>query len=350
MFDLIVVGAGPSGCRVGELVAKKGFKVLIIEEDKRVGLPVKCAGLVSWRIKELIHDLPKNIIVNEVRKAKIFSSKKNFIELNSKKRVYVLDREKLDLFLAKKAKKAGALIKEKVRFEKFRVEKDGVEVLTSRGAFKTKLLVGADGANSRVAREGGLEQPNSLLVAMQSTVKGNFDPHSVELWFNVSPDFFGWLIPESRRKARIGIASKRRCSYHFKKFLKERIGRIVKPNVSGIIRYGLMKETVSERVMLVGDAACQVKPFSGGGIIYGLIGAGFASLTSIKALRKNDFTHEFLSENYEKLWKEKLVWPIRKGLILKKLTNSSFWFNFFISLTKKLMMESFFESWDMDLL
>ena len=349
MFDVVVVGAGPSGCRTAELIAKKGFKVLVLEEDEKIGEPVRCAGLVSWRIKEMLPELPESLIVNRVRKARFYSSEKNFLELKSKKPVYVLNREKLDKFLARKAREAGARIKTSVKFQKFKREKDRVEIMSSRGKFKSKLLIGADGVNSRVAREAGIERVKNYLPALQASVRGNFESDHVELWFNASPDFFGWLIPESKRKARIGIASKQKCSYYFKKFLKRRIKRIVNPNVSGIINFGLMKESVAERILLVGDAACQIKPFSGGGIIYGLIGAGFAALASIKALRKNDFSYDFLKENYDEAWKEKLKWPIRKGLILKKLVHyfcNDFTFSFIkaVGLTKTL------ESFDVDLL
>lgn len=349
MFDVIVVGAGPSGCRTAELIAKKGFKVLVLEEDERIGRPVRCAGLVSWRIKEILPDLPESLIVNRVRKAKFYSSEKNFLELKSKKFVYVLNREKFDKFLAQKARKAGAKIKTSVKFEKIKREKNWIEIITSKGKFTSKLLIGADGVNSRVAREARIERVKNYLPALQASVRGKFDPDSVEIWFNESPDFFGWLIPESERKARIGIASKSKCSRYFKEFLKKRVKKVVNPNVSGIINFGLMKETITERVLLVGDAACQIKPFSGGGIIYGLIGAGFTALASIKALRENDFSYEFLKENYDKAWKEKLKWSIRKGLILKKLTHY-FCNDFTFSFIKAVGLTRTLESLDVDLL
>ena len=67
MYDVVIVGAGPAGCRAAELIANKGYKVLILEQQKQVGKPVQCAGLVSWRLKKLLPNLPKNIIVNKIR-------------------------------------------------------------------------------------------------------------------------------------------------------------------------------------------------------------------------------------------------------------------------------------------
>ena len=86
-----------------------------------------------------------------------------------------------------------------------------------------------------------------------------------------------------------------------------------------IIRFGLIKSSVSDRVLLVGDAACQVKPFSAGGIIYGQIGAKHAADACVKSLESNDFSKEFLLDNYDKEWKKELEGPIKKGILFKKI-------------------------------
>jgi geranylgeranyl reductase family protein len=351
-YDVIVVGAGPIGCRTAELIAKKGYKVLILEEHSKIGKPLQCAGLVSWRLKQLVTDLPKDIIINKVNYAKFFSPSKNYLELESKKPVYVIDRQALDNFLASKAKEVGAQLKLSTRFSDFSYFQDGIEVKTTKGNFKTKLLVGADGPNSTVAKKAGLMQPENVLIGMQTNVKGYFDPYAVELWFGkeITEDFFGWVIPENESIARIGIASKKKTAYYFRRFLRRRINKIEKPSIVGTIKYGLMKDTVADRIILVGDAACQVKPFSGGGIVYGLIGSGFAALACIKALKKETYDYNFLKETYDEQWKKKLTWPIRKGLLLNKFIysvpdwllnlfiNSAGWFKFL------------FEKIDMDML
>ena len=72
MYDVVIVGAGPVGCRVGELLGKKGLKVLVLEEHSEIGKPVQCAGLVSHRIFDL-SGVSKDVVVNVVKKARIFS-------------------------------------------------------------------------------------------------------------------------------------------------------------------------------------------------------------------------------------------------------------------------------------
>lgn len=352
MFDVIIIGASVTGLRTAELISSKGYDVLVIEEHKEIGKPLKCAGLVSWRIFEIMPSLSKEIIVNTIEKAKFFSPKGDFFELKSKKPIYVIDRVKLDKILFKEALKNGTQIKTLTKFEGFKHLKNSIEIKTSKGNFESKILVGADGSNSKVAKVAGIKIPNNMLIGIQTTVSGNFDPSSVELWFgSFAPNFFGWVIPESEKKARIGLATKSNCKFYFNKFLKKRIGKIEKPNVFGVINFGLMN-SIADRILLVGDAACQVKPFSGGGIIYGLISSEFCANACIKALEEDKFDAEFLNREYDEKWKKKLKRPIKKGLLYRKILNnfSDMQLNFIFSLLKILRLTKILECWDVDLL
>jgi len=115
IYDVIIVGAGPVGCKTAELIAKKGFNVLVLEEHPNVGIPVQCSGLVSHRIFKL-SGTSKNIIVNKVKNAR-FYCKENYVELKSKKTFYVIDREKFDKEIAKKSEVAGAKTRTSITFE-----------------------------------------------------------------------------------------------------------------------------------------------------------------------------------------------------------------------------------------
>ncbi len=352
MYDVLIVGAGPVGCRVGELVSKKGFKVLIIDKKKEIGKPVRCSALVSHRIFKL-SGVSKDVVVNVVKKARFYSSSGNCLELKSKKPVYAMDREKFDKEIGRNAKNAGAKIKMSTVFENFKEEKDCLRVKTKKGTFKTKLLVGADGPDSTVARVANIPLPDNLLVAVQRTVKSSYDSDAVELWFGsyVCPDFFCWVIPENEEWARIGLATPRRAMEYLEKFITNRVGKKAKhkDELSGLIRFGLMKDTVADRLLLVGAAASQTKPFSGGGLTYGQIGAKFAADACVKSLEKERYDYEFLKRNYDERWKEKLVWPIKKGWVLNRLTHLSDWlFDFSVNVGKfsKFILEGI----DMDLL
>ncbi|MGC8993554.1 MAG: geranylgeranyl reductase family protein [Candidatus Aenigmatarchaeota archaeon] len=334
MYDLVVVGGSLSGLRVAELVARKNHKVLVIEEHNKIGFPSKCTGLVSYRIKELLPFLDERIIQNEVKVAKFVFGKKHF-EIESKKPMYVLDRVKLDKYLYQRALSLGVEVKLDEKFlttEKFT---NSLRIITDKNFYDTKMLVGADGAFSAVAKNFNLYEDREFFVGVQGNVEGKFEKEKVELWFgsNIAKDFFAWVVPINENIAKIGLATKENPFEYYKKFLRKRVKKFVHPDTSGIIKFGLIKKSVAERVLLVGDAAMQVKPFSGGGIIYSLIASELASLAILKSLAKNDFSEEFLKKSYEEEWKRKLAFPIIKGLILRKLfyafgdLSISFWFN-----------------------
>jgi geranylgeranyl reductase family protein len=328
--DALIVGTGPAGCKTAEIVAKDGFDVLVLEEHSEVGKPVQCTGLVS----EKIGKLNEEIIVNRIKKAR-FCSGNEFFEVESKNPVYVIDREKFDKHLAEKAEDAGAKFNFNTRFIDF---KDG-KVIAKNGNYQTKILVGADGPDSSVAKKCGIELPENILFATQVCVEAEFDPDTVELWFgnDVAPGLFAWVVPENSSKARIGLITNKNPSVYLEKFLKRRCGRIeIENRIGDMVRYGLIKKSVAEQVLLVGDAACQIKPFSAGGIVYGQVGAGYAGEACVKSLKENNFSKKFLSKNYDEKWKKELEGPIKKGLLFKgifsKIGSSPFSFKLIKSL------------------
>lgn len=323
MSDAFVVGGAVAGSRTAQLIAENGKNVVLVEDNVNVGLPCKCTGLVSWRIKELLPTLPDKLILNVVQDARFHSPSGSSFVLKSRNPVYVLDRPGLDKYLFNLAQEAGAQTKAGEKFLSYKKMEDHIEVETDRGIYKTKILIGADGANSIVGKQAGLKYPENYLVGVQTTASGNFD--KVELWFGsrVSPKFFAWVVPENENIARIGLATDRNASRYYEEFLTSRIGRVEKPDVGGIIRFGLMERTCDDMLMVVGDAACQVKPYSGGGIIYGLTCAKVCAEATIKALRQKDFSRKFFMENYDRKWKEKIGQGIKRGMLVHKMMKSN---------------------------
>jgi len=350
VYDVAIIGCGLVGCYLAGKLAEKGFNVLAIEEHRQIGYPSKCTGLVSWRIKQLLPGLPESIIQNEVSSAEFFSPTGFRFTLSSKKPMYVVDRPKLDRWLYEKALQAS--MKTGERFVSFKAGKECVEINTSKDSYKAELLIGCDGAFSAVARSAKLEQPSNVVYALQATVDGSFDAEKVELWFGskVAPQFFAWVVPISENRAKVGLATKEKPREYFKSFVRMRCKRFVEPDTAGAIRFGLMKKTVDDRLLLVGDAASQVKPFSGGGIIYGLIAANTAYAAVVKAFARNDFSESFFAENYEKVWKERLAPGIRKGLLLRKILylDGDRWIDCLFRLAARA--RKLIENWDVDLL
>jgi geranylgeranyl reductase family protein len=313
MYDVIIIGAGPAGCRTAEIISSKGYSTLVIEEHTTIGRPTQCTGLVSNKIGKI----PKKIILNKIKNARFYSGK-SYFEVESKENAYVIDRAGFDRFTATKARSSGVEFKLGVIFSGLK----GNTIYAGGHEYKTKILVGADGPNSFVAKANSIKLPKNFILGMQARVKGNFDPVTVELHFgsDVAPGFFTWIVPEDEHIARIGLMANKNIMRYFEKFVKMAVGNARMHDKFGdLVRYGLIEKSCSDNTILVGDAACQIKPFSAGGLVYGQVGAKYAGDSCIKALEQSDFSEEFLLENYDKKWKGELAGPIKTGLFFKKI-------------------------------
>jgi len=314
--DALIVGGGPSGLSTGSFISKRGFKTIILEEHREIGRPEQCAGLVSWRIGKL----PQKLVLNRVDTARFCLGNKSF-EVYSKKDMLVIDRAGYDKHLAENALAEGAEIR---LGERVIGLKEGCVVTSIGNHYSGRILVGADGPNSIVARLTGLKQPGNLLFALQCVAKGVFEQHVVELRFEpeFSNEVFAWIIPLSRSRARVGLLTSDNPWPRFRLLLKRLGMRRVEARVVGdSIRFGLMSKTSASRVILVGDAACQVKPFSLGGLVYSRICSRIAGDSCITALERNLFDGGFLAETYDSVWRRTIGGALEKGLRMRMLFN-----------------------------
>jgi len=344
MADVVVIGSGPAGCRTAEIVAKQGYEVIVIEEHPEAGKPTQCTGFVS----EKIGKIPDDIIVNKIARARFCSGKSSF-EVKAKKPMILMDRLGFDKFVFGEALAAGVQFRFSTRYQQF----EGDNVLTNITTHKTRILVGADGPNSTVAKSKNLKIPENKLLLMQVNVKSTFDPSVVELWFgsDIAPGSFAWVVPENDEYARVGLMTDKNPIPFLEKFLKERIGETeVFNRIGDSIRFGIIEKSVADRVLLVGDAATQVKPFSAGGLVYGQLGARIAGEACVKSLEANDFSETFLYENYDKVWKSQLSRPIKNGMRLKSVISKFQDNSLVFSMLNKFGLSRFASLVDVDLI
>lgn len=313
-YDLAVVGSGPVGSQLAWRFAKKGSKVLILEEHDVVGLPVACSGHVSTDVWNLI-PYDADIVENRIRAGVLHVNGRTY-EFRKKSIVsYVLCREELDRYVHALASKAGAETSLNTRVVGFVQHKEYVDVETydtktkQKRKIQAKMLAGCDGPASTVRRTLGLKSPKMLHGVFCYTDEKD-EGDVVELWFNV-PKFFAWRIPR-RTRVEYGLAvEKGSAKYYFEKLVKE---QKVKPSRfhAGLIPYGMLPRVTKHRVFLCGDAASQVKPFTGGGIVYGMLCAKIAAETV-------DVNRPETLNTYEKAWRRVLGKEIRMGSFIKSL-------------------------------
>jgi len=324
-----VIGGGPVGLHCASLLAEEGFHITVFEEHAAVGRPVQCAGLVS---KAGIEDLGVelgNSVVNEVNGARIFSPGGESITVERPNPVaYVVDRFLFDQMFYKRAKRLGCEIRANSKLIDVRNDSLFMQSNGHGELLKSKITVGADGANSVVRHSvfpGFLEK--EFVHGFQIRAEGKFDKRLVELHFGeFAPGFFAWVVPESGRIARIGIGVSfgLNAGNALDEFLEQKQlrARALSKSSALIPIVGPAKDLVSGNVLLAGDAAGHTKATTGGGLVFGLKAGAICAETIANNLKHGHELSRY-SRNLQEVNKElALHWKIHsyiQGLHPKKL-------------------------------
>jgi len=323
-MEIVIVGAGPIGCYTAQLLKKYGIKARIIEEHKEVGKPVKCAGIVGRQVfEDTLIGISKSSVINQINGAFFFYKEDNF-RIEREGVAYVIDREKFDKELSK-----GLDIEYGRRLLEIEKRGKGYCLKTSSGNIFADIVIGADGVKSRVRKfmmselgmlkenkeddlkdgiKDGIRYYNGWQYRIR--VEENFVPEKfAQVYMSEGIPFFIWTIPESEKIVRVGIISKngRIKLNHFLEESKIR-GEII-DKLAGIIPLGMIAKTSDKNIAVVGDAACHVKPLTGGGIYYGLKAAEIL----VECIKENNLPE------YDRRWKRKLGREIRLGLWARKV-------------------------------
>jgi geranylgeranyl reductase family protein len=317
MHDVLVVGAGPAGSRLARRLAERGLDVLAFEQG-RVGEPLACSGHVSTDIWEFTPPgARERLLQNTIQGARFHPDgfDGDTYRFHRDEQISaVIDRVALDRELAEAARRAGAEIREQHTVVGLTERREHVE-LAVRGAggidhHRGRLVAGCDGPNSRVRTETGLPDPEELLHG----VLGFRDDPDHEAFVDVHltvPRFFAWRIPRGDAGVEYGLATPPGAAVTncFETFT-DAYGVETDRRCSGLIPVGPPPTTTSGRVFLVGDAAGHNKPFTGGGILYGMTAADCAAETV-------DPADPATLADYERAWREELAGDIRVGHLVR---------------------------------
>ena len=326
--EVAVVGAGPTGLLAAGEVAKAGLDVVVFEEHGQVGVPVHCAGLLSLKgLRALGFREDEDFVLNTFRGAILYSPSGFELRIEAKRPLAcVVDRRALDVELASRAESEGArlLLGKQVKH----ISARGARVFLRGpwGSMSCRASVVAEGFKSRLVRVLGLRTINwrAVLPASQVEVKApglEEDFVEIHLSSRVAPGFFAWVIPLGDGKARVGLACRgldpRKA---LRSFLKRRFGLAVDraPYSGSVLKCGPIPKTYSGMVAVVGDAAGQAKPTTGGGVVLGGICAILAGREVVRALEEGRGS----LASYELAWR-KALWPDFKAMLaLRKMLDA----------------------------
>ena len=321
-FDCIIVGGGPAGSTFADIASQNGLSVLVLEKDREIGVPVRCGEAVSDKGLRIFHSVEKEWINSIITRIRLVAPNETAIEFDLNESGYILDRKIFDLALAKKAEDNGAIINTEAYVNGLIFDEDKVVGVTGEYqgesfSLTAKIIVGADGVESRVGRWAGLSthvKLKDMESAIQKTVTGiDVENHIFEFYLskNWAPGGYLWVFPKGKRSANIGLAISGLYAKEGKsayKYLQEFLNRKY-PNVSTqtIIAGGVpvaktVKNMVTEGLMLVGDAAHTVNPMTGGGIISGMRSGLLAAETAVSVIKSGQNPTKKYLQKYEKEW------------------------------------------------
>jgi len=330
-YDVVVVGAGPGGASAAQTAAKAGLEVLLLEKRQEIGSPVRCAeGVGHEQLTSFIEPNPLWIAA-EVSKAEITVCA--YGETRTLRvgggRGYILERRVFDRVLAERAAKAGAEVRVKTAATGLLMD-DSLRVCgicVRRGDFFTgagevevmaQVVIAADGVESQVGRWAGLDTQLPLedtMVCAQYLLAGiEIDPTCTcyTIGHELAPGGYVWIFPKGEGKANVGLGVQAdlwqegetalTCLDRFietRPYLAQ--GYPVSLVVGNVPVALAPASLVTDGLMLVGDAARQVDPLTGGGIVNAMIAGRMAAEVAVAAIAAGDTSTGFLKQ-YQDRW------------------------------------------------
>jgi electron-transferring-flavoprotein dehydrogenase len=313
MYDFVVVGVGPAGARFARRAAEAGYDVLALEKGE-IGTPLACSGHVSTDLWEYLPPEAKaELFQNRIYGANfhVGGPGTNAHRFYKHEEISnVIDRVGLDRTLAELAREAGADVREHHTVTGIDERADRVVVTIKHGGEtwteEAKMVAGCDGPVSRVRRTLDLPEPAETLHGVLAFSDEVDHGDHVDVHLTV-PRFFAWRIPRGEAGVEYGLAAPPGASVNeMFDVLTDEYDVDTDHFCSGGIPIGPPERVTTDRVFLVGDAAAQTKPFTGGGILYGMSAADHA-------VRTIDPDAPATLADYEAAWRADLSREIRLG-------------------------------------
>jgi digeranylgeranylglycerophospholipid reductase len=315
LYDIIIIGAGPCGSHTAQRLSHLGYRVLVVEKNEQPGDDICCTGIISQECLRAFA-LDSSLVLRQASSAKLLSPSGKCLRLYQKGPVSaIVDRVRLDTSLAEQAQEAGADYLFGAKAMDILPGQDAVEVRVNgrykETTLKAEAAIISSGFGTKLPGKLGLGEIKQFVVGAQAEVDINgLDEVEVYLDKSLAPGGFAWLVPTTDGKGLAGLLTRHQVDSHLNNLLDTLSGqgKIASSDVPG--SYGLiplrpLPKTYTNRVLVVGEAAGQVKPTTGGGIYYGLLCANIATDVLHQTFGAGDFSAAALSA-YQKKWRARL--------------------------------------------
>lgn len=319
-FDVVVVGGGPAGSMAARYAAMGGADVLLLEKDREIGVPVRCGEAVSDAGLRIFVEPQERWINATITKMRLISPGGHKVDMDLGEKGYILDRRVFDYDLAQYAAAEGAQIVTKAYVSGL-LQKGGTitgvkgEYAGEQFEVSARIVIGADGVESRVGRWAGLRtqiKMKDMESCYQKTITGiEIDENRFDFYISskLAPGGYLWIFPKGKNSANVGLGVSGKYSQEkpawrlLDEFLEDEYPHcsVVTTTLGGVPCAKTVKKFICNGLMLAGDAAHMVNPMTGGGIVPGMRGGMLSGETAAEAVKKGDTSEKFL-KRYAKAW------------------------------------------------
>lgn len=347
-YDVAIVGAGPAGCTAARVVAQEGLKTIVFESRKKVGVPVQCGEYLptpkemhdllpnSPRVAQLV-DIPEQIITNRSSRLLLASPQNRSFEFRLVSNI--IDRAKFDQYLADKAEDAGAQMHlQTTVLKRLNSNELIIRKKSGRSRIKARVVIGADGAQSRIARSIGVkydDKARDLSPTIQYVMTNvKHDPDVTEMYFGrqIAPGGYAWVIPKNDSTVNVGLGFRQAFSEpsgtaisYLNRFIyshpsnadRMKKGKILRKTGAIVPTGGPQPRTYADSVLLIGDAAGHVMASNGGGIPTALGGGELAGIAATQYIRQGTPLSW-----YEKTWKREFGQELMSALDILRIADA----------------------------
>lgn len=343
-YDIIVIGAGPAGSTAAKYAAGTGASVLMVDKKKDIGFPIQCGGflphydelqelLPGARLPSTLENIPRSCVRTSTHFHRFISPSlepKEFpVEADT------LDRSRFDKYLVREAVKAGADLMVGTRVDSIHDDTVAVRGVLGEFELKARVIIGADGPVSLVAKRAGLIDRSDDMgraVAFEYELAGaDIDTDAVEMYFgrDYAPGGYCWIISQGGDTANIGVGIRRplcetgvtvqdylhRFMYEHPRASPKFRGTRITAIISGVVPVGgAPPSTAAGNIIICGDAAGQLIATNGGGIPTSMVGGKIAGETAAEAL-----SGKCQLSDYDNRWREQMGLEIKTSVYVKKL-------------------------------
>lgn len=283
IYDVAIIGGGPAGLTTAFKCAQAGLKTVILERDREIGVPVRCAEGVMSKALDQFGDIPESVVASKVKNIIILPPNKIPINVKPSTEGVILHRELFDKYLAKKALDTGTKIL--LRHDVTSADYDEKEqifnlcISNQEHPLQAKVLVGADGVDSQVGRWFGFSKQLGLddIDSCAQYLLYDEQIQDAECSFifdnNFAPGGYIWIFPKGNKTANVGLGvnpsrAEKSAKEYLDEYIKEHFPQAnsLRFTCGGVPVTQTNPTLVKDRVLLVGDSAQQTNAISGGGI------------------------------------------------------------------------------------